>query len=29
MADDKLRRLFGKNEVTMFELAGILNRHLH
>ena len=29
LADDKLRKVFGKNEVSMLELAGILNRHLH
>ncbi len=27
-ADDKLRKLFGKDQITMFELAGILGRHL-
>lgn len=27
-ADDKLRKLFGKDQVTMFELAGILGKHL-
>ncbi len=28
LADSKLKVLFGKKEVTMFELAGILNKHL-
>ena len=28
LADDKLKTLFGKKEVTMFELAGILGNHL-
>lgn len=28
LADDKLRELFGKNEITMFELAGIVGKHL-
>jgi DNA topoisomerase-3 len=27
-ADDKLRAVFGKNQVTMFELAGIVGKHL-
>lgn len=27
-ADDKLRPLFGKPQITMFELAKILNKHL-
>jgi DNA end-binding protein Ku len=27
-ADDKLRTLFGKNQVSMFELAGIVGKHL-
>ncbi|MDF1483912.1 DNA topoisomerase III [Ramlibacter sp. H39-3-26] len=27
-ADDKLRAVFGKDQVTMFELAGIVGRHL-
>src|SRR5215203_6725415 len=27
-ADDKLRPLFGKSQVTMFDLARIANRHL-
>jgi len=27
-ADDKLRKLFGKDQVSMFELAGILGKHL-
>jgi len=27
-ADDKLRPVFGKNQVTMFELAGIVGKHL-
>jgi chromatin remodeling complex protein RSC6 len=29
MADDKLRRVFGKDEVTMFELTGIIGKHLN
>ena len=28
LADTKLKAIFGKNEVTMFELAGILGKHL-
>ncbi|MCK6594305.1 MAG: SWIB/MDM2 domain-containing protein [Bacteriovoracaceae bacterium] len=28
LADDKLQKLFGKKEVTMFELAGIVGKHL-
>jgi chromatin remodeling complex protein RSC6 len=28
IADDKLQKLFGKKEVTMFELAGIVGKHL-
>jgi chromatin remodeling complex protein RSC6 len=28
LADDKLAKIFGKKEVTMFELAGILGSHL-
>lgn len=27
-ADDKLRKMFGKDQITMFELAGILSKHL-
>ncbi|RYF18895.1 MAG: DNA topoisomerase III [Comamonadaceae bacterium] len=27
-ADEKLRAVFGKNQVTMFELAGIVGKHL-
>jgi DNA topoisomerase-3 len=27
-ADDKLRQVFGKPQVTMFELAGIVGKHL-
>jgi DNA topoisomerase-3 len=27
-ADDKLKPLFGKNKITMFEVGGILNKHL-
>lgn len=27
-ADDKLLKLFGKNQITMFELPGILGKHL-
>lgn len=29
MADAKLAKVFGKNEVTMFELTGILGKHLN
>jgi upstream activation factor subunit UAF30 len=29
LADAKLAKVFGKNEVTMFELTGILGKHLH
>jgi upstream activation factor subunit UAF30 len=29
LADEKLSKVFGKNEVTMFELTGILGKHLH
>lgn len=28
LADAKLSKVFGKEEVTMFELAGILGKHL-
>jgi chromatin remodeling complex protein RSC6 len=28
IADEKLLKVFGKKEVTMFELAGILGKHL-
>ncbi len=28
LAVDKLQKLFGKKEVTMFELAGIVGKHL-
>jgi chromatin remodeling complex protein RSC6 len=28
LADDKLQKIFGKKEVTMFELAGIVGKHL-
>ena len=28
IADEKLAKLFGKKEVTMFELAGIVGKHL-
>ncbi|WP_197536777.1 SWIB/MDM2 domain-containing protein [Halobacteriovorax marinus] len=28
LADDLLKKVFGKKEVTMFELAGILGKHL-
>ena len=28
LADEKLGKLFGKKEVTMFELAGIVGKHL-
>lgn len=27
-ADDKLKPLFGKGKITMFEVGGILNKHL-
>jgi len=29
LADAKLSKVFGKNEVTMFELTSILGKHLH
>jgi upstream activation factor subunit UAF30 len=29
MADAKLSKVFGKDEVTMFELTGILGKHLN
>lgn len=29
LADEKLRKVFGKDEVTMFELTGILGKHLN
>jgi upstream activation factor subunit UAF30 len=29
LADAKLSKVFGKNEVTMFELTGILGKHLN
>lgn len=28
LADEKLMKVFGKKEVTMFELAGIIGKHL-
>ena len=28
LADDKLAKIFGKKEVSMFELAGIIGKHL-
>lgn len=28
LADDKLKKVFGKNEVSMFELATIIGKHL-
>jgi upstream activation factor subunit UAF30 len=28
-ADDKLKAVFGKAQVTMFELAGLIGKHLH
>lgn len=28
MADDKLRKIFGKNEVTMFEMTKLVSGHL-
>jgi chromatin remodeling complex protein RSC6 len=27
-ADDKLKAVFGKAQVTMFELAGLIGKHL-
>jgi len=27
-ADDKLRTLFGKNQVSMFEMAGLIGKHV-
>ncbi len=29
LADDKLKKVFGKDEVTMFELTGLLGKHLN
>lgn len=29
LADAKLAKVFGKNEVTMFELTGLLGKHLN
>jgi chromatin remodeling complex protein RSC6 len=29
LADDKLSKVFGKDEVTMFELTGLLGKHLN
>lgn len=29
LADDKLKKVFAKDEVTMFELTGILGKHLN
>ncbi len=29
LADAKLREVFGKDEVTMFELTGLLGKHLN
>jgi upstream activation factor subunit UAF30 len=29
LADSKLSKVFGKDEVTMFELTGILGKHLN
>ena len=29
LADDKLKTVFGKDEVTMFELTGLLGKHLN
>ena len=29
IADEKLAKVFGKDEVTMFELTGLLGKHLH
>jgi chromatin remodeling complex protein RSC6 len=28
LADEKLLKVFGKQEITMFELAGIIGKHL-
>ena len=28
LADEKLTKVFGKKEVTMFELAGLIGKHL-
>jgi chromatin remodeling complex protein RSC6 len=28
LADDKLSKVFGKKEVTMFELASLIGKHL-
>ena len=28
LADEKLKKVFGKNEVTMFELASLIGKHL-
>lgn len=28
LADDKLKAVFGKSEVSMFQMAGLLNKHL-
>jgi upstream activation factor subunit UAF30 len=29
LADTKLAKVFGKNEVTMFELTGLIGKHLN
>jgi chromatin remodeling complex protein RSC6 len=29
LADAKLNKVFGKNEVTMFELTGLIGKHLN
>lgn len=29
LADAKLEKVFGKNEVTMFELTGLIGKHLN
>lgn len=29
LADAKLMKVFGKNEITMFELTGLLGKHLN
>lgn len=29
LADTKLKKVFGKDEVTMFELTGLLGKHLN
>lgn len=29
LADDKLKKVFAKDEVTMFEITGLLGKHLN